>query len=70
MKLFIELLKWLGRGILIYPFGLAYTFIDSSGNIGQWFWLEVLIIDFLVCILLFLFLDFKLIERIKNKKHK
>lgn len=69
MKLFIELLKWIGRGALLYPLGLVCAYFDSGGNIGRWFLLEILMIDIAVCLLLFLFVDFKLIKRIKNKKH-
>ena len=69
MKLFIELLKWIGCGALLYPLLLACAYFDSGANIGTWFWLEILIIDIVVSLLLFLFIDFKLIKRIKSKKH-
>lgn len=68
MKLFIKLLKWIGYGVLLYPLELACAYFDSGGNISEWFWLEILIIDVVVCVLLFLFIDFELIKRIKNKK--
>lgn len=67
MKLFIEILKWLGRGILLYPLGLLCAYFDSGGNIDKWFWLEILIIDVIVCFLLFLFIDYELIKKIKNR---
>ena len=68
MKLFIKLLKWIGCGVLLYPLGLVCAYFDGGGNISDWFWLEILIIDVVVCILLFLFVDFELIKRIKKQK--
>ena len=70
MKLFLKFLKTLGLAVLFYPVFLILGFFDSGGNIGNWFWLEMLIIDFGVGILLFLFDDFELIKRIKNRKSK
>ena len=68
MKYFIEFLKSLGRGAVLYPIFLICSYFNASGNIGDYFWLEILIVDVVVCILLFLFIDFELIKRIKNKK--
>ena len=70
MKVFVTILKWLGLCILVYPLLLLYAFFDSGGNIDKWFLLEILIIDVVVCLLLFLFQDFKLVKRIKNFKNK
>ncbi len=70
MKLFLGFLKTVGIAVLLYPVGLIIAFFDSNGNIGDWFWLEILIIDIVVCFLIFLFVDFKLVERIKKAKRK
>ena len=70
MKLFLEILKTIGMAVVLYPIGLILAFFDNNGNIGDWFWLEILIIDIVVCSLIFLFVDFKLVERIKNQKRK
>ena len=68
MKYFLDLLKSLGRGAILYPLMLICAYFEDGGNVGNYFWLEVLIVDVVVCILLFLFIDFELINRIKNKK--
>ena len=70
MKLFLKILKAIAMAILFYPVFLILAFFDNNGNISTWFWLEILIIDVVVGFLLFLFIDFELIKRIKNKKHK
>lgn len=68
MKLFFNLLKWLGIGLVMYPIMLIYAYFDAAGNIGTWFLLEVLIVDIVTSILLFLFIDFKLVKRIQQRK--
>lgn len=70
MKLLLSFFKTLGMAIIFYPIFLVVVFFDSSGNISDWFWLETLIIDVVVGLLLFLFIDFELVKRIKNKKNK
>ena len=70
MKLFLEILKTIGMAVVLYPIGLILAFFGNNGNIGDWFWLEILIIDIIVCSLIFLFVDFKLVERIKKSKRK
>ena len=70
MKLFLKFLKTLGMAILFYPVFLILAFFDSNGNISTWFCLEILIIDVVVGMLLFLFIDFELVKRIKNRKQK
>ena len=68
MKYFLDLLKSLGKAAILYPLVLICAYFEAGGNVGNYFWLEVLIVDVVVCILLFLFVDFELIKRIKNKK--
>lgn len=70
MKLFLKILQYVGIAVVLYPVGLILAYFDSNGNIGDWFWLEILIIDIVVCSLIFLFVDFKLVERIKKSKRK
>ena len=70
MKLFLKFLKTLGLAILFYPAFLILAFFDNNGNISDWFWLEILITDLVVGILLFLFIDFELVKRIKNENRK
>ena len=70
MKILIKLLKWIGCGVLFYPFGLMYAYFDSGNNVSELFWLEILIIDIVACFLLFLFVDFGLIQRIKRRNQK
>ncbi len=72
MKLFLNLLKWLGMSLLFYPLLLIPAFFEDNGNIGDWFWLEILMIAIAVGVLLFLFVDFELMKRIKDaiKKSK
>lgn len=68
MKLFVKLLKWFCIGIVGYPLLLVFCFLDSNGNVSPFFWLEILIIDLIVILLLFLFTDFELVRRIKERK--
>jgi Na+/melibiose symporter-like transporter len=70
MKSFLNLLKWLGMSMLLYPLFLVLAFFENNGNVGDWFWLEILIIAMVVGILLFLFCDFELVKRIKNAVKK
>ncbi len=67
MKSFLNLLKCLGIQMLIYPLLLVAAFFENNGNVGDWFWLEILIIDMIVGVLFFLFDDFELAKRIKHK---
>lgn len=66
MKSFLNLLKWLGISILFYPLLLLLAFLENNGNVGGLFWLEIFIIAMVVGVLLFLFCDFELAEKIKN----
>ena len=72
MKMFLKLLKWLGISVLLYPVLLILAFFENNANVGDWFWLEVLIIALVVGVLLFLFWDFELVKKIKEaiKKSK
>lgn len=68
MKLFLKILQYVGIAVVLYPIGLILAYFDSNGNIGDWFWLEILIVDIVIGLLLFLFVDFKLVEKIKHSK--
>ena len=68
MKLFLKILQYVGIAVVLYPIGLILAYFDSNGNIGDWFWLEILIVDIVASLLLFLFVDFKLVEKIKHSK--
>ena len=72
MKMFLKLLKWLGISVLLYPVLLILAFFENNANVGDRFWLEILIIALVVGVLLFLFCDFELVKRIKEaiKKSK
>ena len=68
MKLFLKILQYVGIAVVLYPIGLILAYFDSNANIGDWFWLEILIVDIVIGLLLFLFVDFKLVEKIKHSK--
>ena len=57
-------------GLLLYPLVLIYAYFDRSGRVGNLFLLEILILDIVGCVLLFLFIDFDLIQKIKSKNQK
>ena len=68
MNLFVKLLKWLGIGVLAYPLVLISDL--SSLRKDEYLWLKLLIVGIIVSILLFLFTDFELVRRIKERKKK
>ena len=57
-------------GLLLYPLVLIYAYFDRSGSAGKLFLLETLIVDIVCCVLLFLFIDFDLIQKMKSKNQK
>jgi hypothetical protein len=70
MKLFAKFLRALGIGAMFYPIGVIVSYFEVGGNVCDLFWLEILILDIIGCILLFLFIDVELVKRIRNKKQK
>ncbi len=66
MKLFVKFLKIIGIGAIFYPIGFIVSYFEAGGDVGKWFWLEILLVDFVSCIIIFLFTDFELVQKIKN----